>query len=687
MSLSSGIKIDSSWATVKSDPFLIGASEIHSQSNVQSPGILKLHARLGAGIGDNQVEEIHRSRRTVSLSSPIDDIDLYGVLNNPFCQPADFAYIKSIEIYNRSEIAGENLTVGGAGGASNAWSPMFDGDQDSVESVRARGMSILTAPLDGLIVRDGSDDILRVEHDGSAGDITYDIVIIGTVTPEVPPLGPGEGGTATGTAVASTPTADTAASGAAFFCDLQFWMDSDAGVEVAGGTSAADGDLVKFWNDQSGTENRLEQGVDVAKPTYRTGILNGKPIVRFDGVDDHMTPSLSQFLGNSTSAAFFAVCKLDTAAEMVLWEYQDHDPFRFFRLAFNTAAHPGEVEFKTTSDGGIERIVHTADVTLTNFNIYFITIQQNGLMRLFVNGELKSTTAVGVLDNGAIFGKTVIGTSGQGTLMFDGDVADLGLCVDVPSDDFREALECVFADEHAISVAHCAGAEVADSPWADLLLGKLFLQSAAFGSTIKTSVDVSSNDPSVTGITFDGGNTPWSGTTNNKLFKTSGQFSSTIKTSLAPSVATVLNAMSWDGTNTPWLEPTLPKAFLQSGQFSSTIKTSTDISTVEPTPEGISYDGDHTPLTGTSAKLYRISGQFSTTVKTSIDVSGVDTGPTGISWDGANTPWSGSQANKLYMTSSQFTSTLKDSVDLNAIVSATSVSDVCTNNISGRLGS
>ena len=51
-------------------------------------------------------------------------------------------------------------------------------------------------------------------------------------------------------------------------------------------TGLNDGDSVGTWSDMSGHGNDATQSTASKKPTYKTGIQNGRPIVRFDGVDD-----------------------------------------------------------------------------------------------------------------------------------------------------------------------------------------------------------------------------------------------------------------------------------------------------------------------------------------------------------------------------------------------------------------
>ncbi len=52
--------------------------------------------------------------------------------------------------------------------------------------------------------------------------------------------------------------------------------------------SLSDGDPVAQWDDLSGNTRHLVQATGAAKPTYKTAIVNGLPVVRFDGVDDYL---------------------------------------------------------------------------------------------------------------------------------------------------------------------------------------------------------------------------------------------------------------------------------------------------------------------------------------------------------------------------------------------------------------
>ena len=63
---------------------------------------------------------------------------------------------------------------------------------------------------------------------------------------------------------------------------LKVWLKADV-------LALSDGAAVSSWTDSSGLANHATQGTSGARPIYKTNIVNAKPVVRFDGVDDFLT--------------------------------------------------------------------------------------------------------------------------------------------------------------------------------------------------------------------------------------------------------------------------------------------------------------------------------------------------------------------------------------------------------------
>ena len=88
---------------------------------------------------------------------------------------------------------------------------------------------------------------------------------------------------------------------------LVLWLAADLGLALS------DGDPVVTWPDQSGNGNDVTQPVAAARPTFRTAVINGEPVVRFDGVDDVLR-NLSN-MGLTTICTILTVIRLDDTTE------------------------------------------------------------------------------------------------------------------------------------------------------------------------------------------------------------------------------------------------------------------------------------------------------------------------------------------------------------------------------------
>lgn len=84
---------------------------------------------------------------------------------------------------------------------------------------------------------------------------------------------------------------------------LQLWLDANAIVGLV------DGDPVSTWDDESGNGNDATQGTAANQPVYKTNIVNGLPVVRFDNTNDGMVtgytasnPYTLMYVGNFNNA-------------------------------------------------------------------------------------------------------------------------------------------------------------------------------------------------------------------------------------------------------------------------------------------------------------------------------------------------------------------------------------------------
>lgn len=76
---------------------------------------------------------------------------------------------------------------------------------------------------------------------------------------------------------------------------LTVWVKGDAGVfNDAGSTPASNNQTVQQWSDQSGNSHHLSQATSGNRPTYKTNVLNGLPVVQFTASrPDYISTSFS----------------------------------------------------------------------------------------------------------------------------------------------------------------------------------------------------------------------------------------------------------------------------------------------------------------------------------------------------------------------------------------------------------
>ena len=88
---------------------------------------------------------------------------------------------------------------------------------------------------------------------------------------------------------------------------LKLWLDASA-IELS------DGAAISSWTDLSGNGFDFIQSSESCRPLYKTGIINGKPVVRFDGSDDRLACYSLSGLGGNNSKTIFAVATVGTGS-------------------------------------------------------------------------------------------------------------------------------------------------------------------------------------------------------------------------------------------------------------------------------------------------------------------------------------------------------------------------------------
>lgn len=130
------------------------------------------------GTSADQANRLWHDQRTLAASAT-EDLDLAGVLTDPFGAVITFARIKGL-IVAAAAANTNNVIVGNGGGAVNTFAAWVGAAAHTV-TVRPGGVLCLFAPdATAYTVTAGSGDLLRVGNSGAGSTVTYDVILIGT---------------------------------------------------------------------------------------------------------------------------------------------------------------------------------------------------------------------------------------------------------------------------------------------------------------------------------------------------------------------------------------------------------------------------------------------------------------------------------------------------------------------------
>lgn len=193
----------------------------------------------------------------------------------------------------------------------------------------------------------------------------------------------------------------------------KLWLRADAGTYTdAGVTPAVNTNQVQQWNDQSGNVAHATQTTVGQRPTYRTAIINGLPVLRFNGTSNQMLFGSALNTNAALPMAFFAVTA-NTTNPKGLFDSRPGmaDVFRFF----NDGSGPGannSVEFHNNNpakggltllnSGSIVSIMGQKDGSDNRLLDAYITGNQIGSVSTGNNSTVQFTDArMGSINSGA----------------------------------------------------------------------------------------------------------------------------------------------------------------------------------------------------------------------------------------------------------------------------------------------
>ena len=194
---------------------------------------------------------------------------------------------------------------------------------------------------------------------------------------------------------------------------LQLWLDAS---QITG---LNDGDAVATWTDASGNAQHATQSTASKRPLYKTGILNGKPVVRFDGVDDFLRNDVFTALNNAPAASLFIV-KRQTSSGGINF------PVLFASLfyQFNLGSGPKYWRTSITEDANT-----TLDWTTWTYEAQLFDGSQSGnanRLKIRSNGNPVSVSYTGTIAATLSSGTGFYVSTSDGTLYpWNGDIAEI----------------------------------------------------------------------------------------------------------------------------------------------------------------------------------------------------------------------------------------------------------------------
>lgn len=201
---------------------------------------------------------------------------------------------------------------------------------------------------------------------------------------------------------------------------LKLWLD--ASDPNANGTLPSNNASISSWVDKSGNSNTVSQGSGSLQPIFKTNILNGKPVVRFDGVNDLMAKSSATALANQNT---IFVVGTSNGNSFILGT--------FFDYSNNSATNTGINLFQEGTpryvagfyDGTLHQATTGATITLpATAVIYLYNDGANGY--IYKNGTLYDSVASGNINNSGTRVYTIGALlNGVANYFLNGDVAEV----------------------------------------------------------------------------------------------------------------------------------------------------------------------------------------------------------------------------------------------------------------------
>ena len=219
---------------------------------------------------------------------------------------------------------------------------------------------------------------------------------------------------------------------------------------------ASDADPVGTWRDKSGNARHATAASDAARPTFKTGIKNGRSVVRFDGVNDGLLGGTTQFVQTTSAFSIFIIYKLTGSAMYPTLFSTNTNQAQNFRIIESNQAQYETIGFGSQSGFALGR----ASGATVRGNYYISNVTYNGSgattrsnFEIIIDGSSKTLSSVPLgygLDSTSGFG---VGMQSNSTNPMEGDMAELIIYNFSLSTSQRQKVERYLASKWGITLS------------------------------------------------------------------------------------------------------------------------------------------------------------------------------------------------------------------------------------------
>lgn len=166
---------------------------------------------------------------------------------------------------------------------------------------------------------------------------------------------------------------------------LSLWLDAST-------LDLEDGALVSSWTDKSGNGNHAAQNNNGNKPIFKTNILNGKPVVRFDGTDDFFEHGDVLDMGLNDLTIYLVLASTNTSDSMWILT-KSKAAAQNYRYAVGVGY--GHSRAFMQGNGGADVIPEGTKQVCDGFaHLLGYEYKRNANLSLFVDGEFDTSATI-----------------------------------------------------------------------------------------------------------------------------------------------------------------------------------------------------------------------------------------------------------------------------------------------------